>query len=150
MEVKILKAKAAHIKYIADHVRDADRQEMLDYNMMTPMESIQLSLYNSQGEAWTGLVDGVPVTMFGVAKPNWIWLVGTKDIHKYETVFLIKSRKILKKILEKHPMLENYVEAKNTRSVQWLSWLGFEMDEPERTGANNELFIYFWITGESK
>lgn len=144
LKVQIVKAEEKHIKHIAMKVRDADRQEMLAYNAMTPMESIQLSFHNSEGEAWTGLVDDIPVTMFGVAKPNYIWLVGTTDIHKYDKLFLIKSRKILKDLLEKHPILENYVEQKNTRSVQWLSWLGFHMEIPERMGPHNELFIHFW------
>jgi hypothetical protein len=147
MKLEIVKAKAEHIKYISEHVREADKVEMADYNNMTPLESLKASLRNSKGEAWTGLVDDIPVTMFGVAKPNYIWLVGTTDIHKYDKLFLIKSRKILKELMEKHSILENYVQAKNTRSVQWLAWLGFNMEQPEPMGVNNELFCHFWLEG---
>jgi hypothetical protein len=147
MKIQIVNAKAEHIEHIAANVREADKQEMKDYANMTPLQALEISFYNSKGEAWTGLVDDVPVTMFGVGKPNYIWLVGTTDIHKYDKLFLIKSRKILKKLMEKHPILENYVELKNTRSVQWLAWLGFNMEQPEPMGVNNELFCHFWLEG---
>ncbi len=147
MKAKIVKALAEHIDVIAPNVREADREEMLAYNGMTPRQALELSLYNSQGEAWTGMANDVPVCIFGVAKPNYIWLVGTEDIHKYDKLFLSKSRKILKELLEKHPILENYVQAKNTRSVQWLAWLGFNMEQPEPMGVNNELFCHFWLEG---
>jgi len=144
LKAKIVNAKAEHINIIAPNVREADWVEMRDYNNMTPRQSLELSLHNSQGEAWTGLVDDVPVCMFGVAKPNYIWLVGTTDIHKYDKLFLVKSKKILKKLFKKHSILENYVEQKNTRSVQWLEWLGFHMEKPEPKGSRNELFCHFW------
>jgi hypothetical protein len=146
MEAKIIKARAEHIEHIVAHIRAWDKTEMLAYNGMEPLESINESLKNSE-DCWTGVVSGIPVCMFGVAESNYIWLVGTDDVDKYNKLFLVKSKRFLNKMLKKYSRLENYVEQKNTRSVQWLGWLGFNMEKPEPMGPNNELFIHFWLCG---
>jgi hypothetical protein len=147
MKIQIVNAKAEHIEHIAANVREADKQEMKDYANMTPLQALEISFYNSKGEAWTGLVDDVPVTMFGVGKPNWIWLIATKglDDPAISRKFLINSKKYLKKILKRHPKIENYVSEMNERSIQWLSWLGAKFDEPEIMGPFNKKFIHFYI-----
>ena len=56
------------------------------------------------------------------------WLLGTNEIGRYALTFLRANKKYVRRMLEFYPHLENYVDARNTTSIQWLKWLGFEFD----------------------
>ena len=150
MRAEIVNAKPEHIPYIAANIREADEQEIWDMSLMKPKEALEQSLKISC-LCWTGLVNGTPVCMFGVAEASVLfkvgrpWLIGTNDIDKCATVFLRKNKRIVKTMLDCFDRLENYVEETNTRSIEWLKWLGFEFGDPVPMGIFKKNFIKFWM-----
>jgi hypothetical protein len=146
---EIVTAEKWHIPLIAAQVRDADRDEFLALSM-TPEEVLNQS-FNLSHLAWTGLIDGVPVCMYGVVKASLLgnvgrpWMVGTTLLDIHQVVFLRRCRASLETMKMCFEKLENYVDARNVKAIQWLKWLGFSFSEPESLGPLNMPFIRFTL-----
>jgi hypothetical protein len=148
---EIVTAEKWHIPHIAAHVRDADRDEFWAASMHTPEEVLEQAFVISR-LAWTGLIDGVPVCMYGVVDSSTVlirqgrpWMVGTDLLDKHQVVFLRRCRSSLETMKMCFGKLENYIDARNVKAIQWLKWLGFSFSEPEPLGPLNMPFIRFTL-----
>ncbi len=128
----IVPARAGHISHLAANMREADINEVAASGR-TPCRALADSLADSAA-AWTGLVNGVPVCMFGV-NPSGLsagagspWLLGTPEIERYALTFLRLNKGYVARMLGLFPHLVNYVDARNHASIRWLKWLGFKLD----------------------
>lgn len=150
MNVSIVPAKPEHIPHIAANVRDADVQEIWDFALMKPQEAIEKSLKASP-YASTGMVDDVPVCIYGVASGSLLsttghpWMIGTHDLNKYARQFLRRDRMVIGAMLTQFNYLENYVSVSNVRAVEWLKRLRFHFDEPQPLGPFKKPFMKFWM-----
>ena len=150
MKVEIVKAETSHIQYIADNIRDADKQEIYDYCLLYPLEALEQSLANSE-LAWTGMLDGKPLCMFGASEVSLLtgvglpWLIGTKGIEEHSVVFLRRCRPYIIKMAKRFDRLENYVSASNILAITWLKWLGFKFGHEEEVGLFKKPFKKFWM-----
>lgn len=148
MNAQIVPAEAWHIDFIAPNVREADRNELYAIACYSPESALVASLAVSR-MAWTGLIDDVPVCCFGVTGASTLsdkglpWMIATWQLDKHALVFLRRCRKVVGKMLDLYPRLENYVDARNTRAIQWLRWLGFEFDDPQPYGVLKLPFLRF-------
>ena len=60
-------------------------------------------------------------------------------------LFSRRSTDVVKKMLEKYPLLENYVAVSNTKAIRWLTWLGFSFDPKPVTLVDPAVkFVRFW------
>ena len=143
--IQILPVKRSHIEYVAQHMRQADIDEVgacgyLPHYVLT--WSVALS-----AEAWCGLADGVPVVIFGVTEQSpeigMPWLLATDDIIKYQITFLRRSNTFIKSMRQKYRLLKNHVDTRNKRSIQWLRWLGFAIGDPVPWGTYGLMFHPF-------
>jgi len=150
MKVEIVKAEYDHIPLIADNIRDADRQEVYDFALLCPMEALERS-YATSDDAWTVLIDGVPVCMFGATSLSLMtgtglpWLITTKGIEEHSVVFLRRCKPVVVQMAKKFSYLENYVSASNILAITWLKWLGFKFGKEEPIGLFKKPFIKFWM-----
>lgn len=149
MIVEIVPATENHIRAISEMVRRADIEELWATSMRKPEEVIREGVLASD-KAMVGLVDGIPVCIWGVVHDSIIgpigtpWMVATSALDKYARIFIRRCREEAMKSFEGYALLENYVHAKNVRAIQWLKWLGFSVsEEPEKYGMLNELFYRF-------
>lgn len=148
MKVEIVPAEAEHITAIAPKVREADRQELWATACMKPIDALICS-YAVSKLAWTGLVDGEPVCMFGVAPASLLtstgrpWMIGTDLIDRYSTTFLRRCKGRVREMLRYYQSLENYVDLRNERAIRWLDWLGFEFEGPYPYGVLKLPFMRF-------
>lgn len=116
----------------------------------TPQASLTAALRVSRG-AWTGTIDGAPVCMFGVAPTSMLtplkgrpWMLGTAALDDNAILFLRRCRPVVARMLEAFPHLENYVAVSNERAIEWLRWLGFQVDEsPVDVGLGKVPFLKF-------
>lgn len=146
---EVLPADDSHIAQIAAHMRAGDLEELAAIGR-TPQISLTAALRISR-EAWTGMIDGVPVCMFGVAPTSMLtplkgrpWMLGTSALDSCAIMFLRRNRPYIERMLGLYPQLENYVAASNTRAIQWLKWLGFVVEEtPIAVGARMVPFMKF-------
>lgn len=138
------------IPFLAMHSRTADVDELLASAGATPTEAMEQGLEHSV-QTWTGLIDGVPCCMFGVAKVDWsdeiaaCWMVGTDAVDRHPMAFLRGSRMAFAEMLKLYPTLCNYVDARHSKAIQWLSWLGAEIREAQAYGVAGLPFHYFEI-----
>lgn len=135
--VEIRDAREEDVAHIAANMRGEDVAEVWDSHMRLPIDAVVKS-YAQSDKAWTGLLDGEPVIMFGVARPSMLsssgipWMLGTDKLvesRRNQLIFLRRNKKYVEEMKIGYNILENFVSMKNKFSVKWLSWLGFTIDE---------------------
>ena len=62
----------------------------------------------------------------GVKDTAVIWMVSTPAINEHASSFAPVSRVMIETVNSYYPFLTNYIDARNTRHIRWLKWLGFE------------------------
>lgn len=137
---EIVNAQVDHILPIAQNVREGDREEFAA--IFRTAQSVMIEGFQVSDEAWTGLIDGEPVCMFGVAPAGFLfpdcgrpWMVGCSKLDENALLFLRRCRTQVEVMLSIYPVLVNYVAASNVRAIEWLRWLKFEVsDEPTMMG----------------
>ena len=133
-KVSIIKATAAHAEYIAKNVRDADKQEIWAIAMRNPEEAM-LNGIEISDKSFTGMVDGVPVCMWGIVEQSIIgpvgtpWMIASNKLDQYAKLFIRQCKKRAHKYFSAYGLLENYIDARNTKAIQWLKWLGFSVED---------------------
>lgn len=143
----IIPATREHIESMAARARKADVDELLAAAGKTPAQAMEDGLRISL-EAWVGTADGEPFCMFGLASPALLagsgvpWMVGTVDLDRHAKVFLRHCRPVVAHWAESFD-LWNYVDARNTRAVRWLRWLGFTIHPSEPHGLQGLPFHRF-------
>jgi len=147
--VNIREANIDDAYYLTDKLRQADLDECLASHGVNGDQAILLS-YNNSTVTYVAEIDGVVICMFGVVKyadGGYPWLLGTDLMSTIPVTFLKQSRKYIYGFLKEFKHLENYVDARNSLSIQWLKWLGFHMEDPKPYGMNQELFHRFTLGG---
>lgn len=144
---QIIPARANHAWLIARHMREADIIEVAACGY-SPLSAL-VEGYKSSAYCKTILIDGEPSMMFGVAPLSLLrgdgspWLLGTEAVHKARRPFLRASRRVIVEMLALFPHLVNYVDARNTVSIEWLAWLGFRIHPAVPIGQQGEPFHLF-------
>jgi hypothetical protein len=156
MKAELVPAQIEHIPAIAADMREADREELRAAWCLTPLDCMFHGLAHSE-KAWVGFIDGEPVCMFGVVASSILgnvgrpWMVGTKQLDEHPLVFLRRCKRegCLREMRERFDVLTNYVDARNTRAIQWLVWLGFEIStNPQKIGPYKMPFFKFEMRRE--
>lgn len=134
--------EAGDIAYIAQHMREADRQELAAVlGDVSPADALAMAVMRST-LCWTGIAeDRTPVSMFGVAPVALLggigspWLLGTDRVFESARVLIREGRQYATRMLEQFPHLVNYVDARNVASIRWLARIGFTIHAPQPYGA---------------
>lgn len=69
------------------------------------------------------------------------WMVrhkSTLDSYAFNRELIRRSREYLARMTSLYPVLSNSTGAWAKRSHRWLTWLGFELDDPEQLGMQGE------------
>jgi len=147
-EYLIVPAEAGHVVAMAPHVRQADVDEVYAATGMEIGPALEQS-WRLSTHAWAGLIDGEVACIFGVTPYNLLggrgipWMLGTDLVERHALAFLRRSRWCVSTMLRLYNHLENYVDVRNEKSVAWLRWLGFQMDEPAPYGKFRMPFMRF-------
>lgn len=105
-------------------------------------------------KCWVAMQDDEPVACFGVKSSGLLsdtgvpWLLGTDKVREIQREFIRQSRSYVQQMREGYRVLENWVDARNTISINWLRWCGFSIESfPRPFGVNGEPFHRFWMGG---
>jgi hypothetical protein len=134
-----------HIRRIAGHLRKCDYDELNVIEGRTPYEDVFLSCENSSRKWIIIKVEGnlfMPIAIFGVSDhgENGIpWMVATDGFKSVKHFVMRNIGKYLKMMGTPYKALVNYVDARNTDSIEWLKRAGFEFGE---TRMINKLPFY--------
>lgn len=139
--VQIIPATEEHAKQIAPNVREADRRELWSALRVTPLDAMLRGIQKSEF-ARTGFIDGEPVVMWGVAEMGFLgsggcpWMVGTDKLVRHAPIFLRRCKASLAEMRGLYRNLINYVDERNVLAVNWLKWLGFQIEPAEKCGVD--------------
>lgn len=128
-----------HIEHVAANMRQADKDEVWASAGVPPRTALEMSVRISD-PCWTGMAGDEPICIFGVVPRSLLsevgipWLLGTDGVRRHAKAFLRRNKKMVNGWLERFELLENHVDSRNTRSILWLSWLGFQLDPPRPYG----------------
>lgn len=147
--VEIKPASKEEVLFVADRLREADRQEVAAMGV-TPREGLLFS-WQLSDYAWTGFIDGEPSMIFGCGKAlnapvAEVWALGTDRCTSSPREMLLYGRECVRMILDLYPDLQNYCDARYTKAHKWLRKLGFQVSEPEPRGVNGEKFCRITIS----
>lgn len=93
--------------------------------------------------------DGELAAIFGVAPASLVdgvgrpWLLATDVFDRHPRAVIRHCRRYIDPMLDTFPHLVNYVDARNTKTIAWLAWLGFTMHDPEPHGPYGMPFLKF-------
>jgi hypothetical protein len=132
---RIVVATPDHVRWLAPRLRKEDREECLAASGAEPLLALAASLGFSE-RAWT-LVgkSGNPVGIFGISPgqseiDRMIWMMATDEIRDNTVQFLRESRWWIEELNRIHPLLWNWVDARNELHIKWLRWNGFTFINP--------------------
>lgn len=130
---QIVPAGLEHALELAPRLRKGDLAEIKAASGLEPEDALLLSMAMSP-KSWAWLYKGRVLALFGVTPHPFSqgvgipWLLAARvDRHKH--YFVRQSRRYVAEMLEEFPVLENYVDCRNTSSIQWLHWCGFMLAE---------------------
>lgn len=140
---------------VAALLRDEDAAEMIGLGYATATEGVTESLKDSVS-AWTILaVTGEPLAIFGYAVSNVIskeahpWLVTTRHVDANRVAFARASRQFVAFLRDEFAFLENWVDARYSRCVEWLLWLGFDVEAAAPIPPTQMHFHRFTMRGSA-
>lgn len=146
---EIVLATAEHALALAPRLRKGDIAEIKASSGGNPEDILLLSLGMSP-KSWAWLHNGRVMAIFGVAaypaRPGVgiPWLLAAKGIERHKVYVMRQSRKYMQEVLKDFPVLENWVDCRNTRAIQWLSWCGAALCEVDPfRGVQRLPFIRF-------
>lgn len=132
--IEVLPATLEHAEALAPRLRQADKDEIKAAVGEDPAAALVESVAFSP-MSWAWLKDGEVVAMFGVAghplRPGVgvPWMLASPEIEHNKVTLLRQCRHYIGLMLERFPMIENYVDCRNTAAIQWLAWCGFALAE---------------------
>ncbi|MGL4680418.1 MAG: hypothetical protein ACRCWC_13680 [Plesiomonas shigelloides] len=143
---EIREATSSDAAMVAAMIRPDDRRELAAIGLK-PLQSIVSSLAASS-KSWVGLVDNVPVCIFGVSEwgdgTGRPWMIGTVELEEHQRIFIRKCKECVESMQDGYELLHNYVDARNERAIAWLKWLGFVIGDAKPLGMRGEMFHHFW------
>lgn len=147
-EYSVVVALEAHAMALAPRVRKADAREVWASHHYTPENALLTGLHMSQ-EAKAGMADDEVVCIFGVVQPTLLstygmpWMLASDALVYHSRAFLRRNRAYVQQISDKHALLLNFVDARNTIAIRWLEWLGFDLEEAQPYGLDQLPFHRF-------
>jgi hypothetical protein len=152
VRAEVREARGEDIPALAATMRPADVAEVAAAVGLGPEAALRASLAAST-RAWTGLIDDVPVVMFGVGPASILsglgrpWMLAAEALERHPVTFLRRCRPCVAAMLAVYPSLGNYVDDRNTVSKRWLGWLGFRLAEGTVKAASGVAFRHFSMEG---
>ena len=147
---EIIPTTELHVFQLVQTMRPEDQAEVWASAHYTPWDALVASIRLTD-ETYTGLADGQVLCIFGVGKATVLsnqgapWMLSSSLVEKHMRAWARGSRIAMKFMTENNGVahLKNYVDARYTVAVRWLSWLGFTIHPAEPFGVEQLPFHAF-------
>lgn len=118
--------------HITKNLRRCDLDEVEAMASVSPEDALRTSVaLSSHGYAVVNR-HGEPVAMFGAAPHplpgvGIVWMLGTDGIAREAHAIAKATRTYFDELNSAYSILWNYIDARNTASMRWLRWGGFQL-----------------------
>lgn len=126
-------------------IRSADILEIEHGCGIGIRDALEYGLEHS-AKALIMLGDGKPLAALGDVVSDGFgvpWLISTNHINEHARGFLRACKPLFEQMANRHEVLTNYVDERNTVAIRWLGWLGFKFGAPVAYGPRGLPFIQF-------
>ena len=118
-------------------LRDPDRLEVEALGS-NPRTALIFGYLN--GPCFTGLVDEEVLCIFGVVKEGRggrIWMLSSRNIEGHARAVCRLSIREVRKFKQDYRVLFNIVDERNTMTIKWLDWLGFQFGKSHTINSHS-------------
>lgn len=149
--ISINRASQHDVDAFAGRLRPDDAAEVEAFGV-SQRDGLRTSL-DASLSAWAAYDDGEPVAIWGVAAADIMggvgrpWLLTTGAVERNKRAFMVTSRNLWRLMRPLFPRWENWVDARYSRSLRWLTWLGFTIGEAQPIGPHGQLFHHVTAEG---
>jgi hypothetical protein len=146
---EIRNARPEDAELLVANMRDDDRKE-IEALGMSPLGSMEHSIKHSHF-AKTVVVEGEIAIIFGAVFTSVLtgkampWFCTSKVVDKHLMWFARYTKRYLPLYFSRYECLENIVDARYNKSINWLKWLGFKVDPPIQVEPYGEMFCKFTL-----
>lgn len=137
-EFRVVMANHELLAEISANARKEDIDELWASNMITPNTALSFGYRTST--TFVLMAGDTPLCAFGITPYSALgsfgapWMIGTNDLERHAVPFIRKCRRDLKGYFAEWNRLFNFVDARNTKAIRWLKWLGFTILPVESHG----------------
>jgi hypothetical protein len=146
-KVELRETTQEDVELLIANLRDDDRREV-EASHGDCRKSIQTA-FNRSNHKWSVYVNGEFVCIFGMhpmgllSDTAIIWMLGTDLIEKHKGAFIRHSQEYIQAMLTVYPILTNYCDVRNKKTIRWLKFIGFTFFEAEPFGVKGYPFYRF-------
>lgn len=152
VEIRFDRATLGAANYFAEHLREADRQEVLamDDDIRA---SIQTSIRLSLGDTWIVSFNGEPAALYGVVTLGHLtgyavpWLITTPVVDRFPKTFVRACQKGVIRLRRHYKLLNAHVHARYGKALRLMTILGFEVQAPQSRGPHGARFCLITLEG---
>lgn len=135
------------VVYMAENMRDADKEEVQLIAGLSPMQSLSLGFINSK-ECITGITRGGRIACIAGVVPLHkgmasIWMLSTPDITRAKREIVTDGIKWVKRMRRTYGQLSNCVSEDNIVHYRLIKHMGFRFGKPFKIPGKNVRAIPF-------
>lgn len=147
MATKLMFRQALYcdVEALCEHVREADRREVeathgsVHNAIMDSIARSDFALAAYMGDEILGICGCVPVNLCAsIGNPWWI---SAEAVERYPKTFVRASRMIIDMFHQQYDHLQNFVDMRYIKSLNWLRIIGFRIDHNVTERHNNVRFV---------
>jgi len=148
VKYEIVETTPGHILELSRTMCDEDVEEVWAAGHVVPQKALSIGRARSR-DTQTFLANGRVLCIFGVGQIEAFknvgvpWMLSSGELPKHYWRFARGSAEWMKQQTSKWTEMINYVDARNSRAVRWLAWLGFDIDVPRPYGPDDMPFHRF-------
>lgn len=137
---KIRPIQTGDIARLAAAIRPDDRAELAAVQGYDDAAGAIATSVLLSSEIWVAEDEGGMVCMFGVGPATLLtgtgrpWMLATDRLDLWPVALNKLVRGYLGKMLRQYPHLENWVDGRNVRHIEWLRRLGFTIHPAQPSG----------------
>lgn len=135
------------VMYMAENIRDADKEEVRLIAGLSPMQSLSIGFINS-AECITGIGKGGKIFCIAGVTPLQkgfaaIWMLSTPDITNAKRDLVTDGVKWVKRMRRTYGQLSNCVSEDNVVHRKLIEYMGFRFGKPFKLPGKNVRAIPF-------
>lgn len=151
-EVRIRKSVIGDVKYLAENLREADREELKLVGVECAEKAILYGFEAPESICYTLEFKDKVVAMFGCVpmlgdanKAATLWMLSTNEVRKFPKRFMRLAKVYVEMFMGEYETLMNVIHPSNTLSMKLVKNLNAQFKNGFHSPVTNEQLIMFLI-----